>query len=155
MQSSDSIHVLCVGFHLLRAADLVPKLCLTLETPWTVARLLFPWMQARKLEWVATSFSRESSWPKNQTEVSCVAGGFFTTEPPGKYYQIYMLSYLCKWGWKVKVKVKSLSPVRLFVTPWTVQSTRLLHPWNSPGKNTGVGCHCGLGIKPRIFQLVT
>ena len=49
-----------------------------------------------------------------------MAGGFFTTEPPGKYYQIYMLSYLCKWGWKVKVKVKSLSPVRLFVTPWTV-----------------------------------
>ena len=22
-----------------------------------------------------------------------------------------------------------------------LQSTRLLHPWNSPGKNTGVGCH--------------
>ena len=70
--------------------------------------------------WAAILFSRESSWPKNQTEVSCVAGVFFTTEPPGKYYQIYMLSYLCKWGWKVKVKVKSLSPVRLFVTPWTV-----------------------------------
>ena len=26
----------------------------------------------------------------------------------------------------------------IFVTPWT---TRLLCPWNSPGKNTGVGCH--------------
>ena len=78
---------------------LVTKLCLTLETQWTVARLLFPWIRARLLEWVATSFSRESSWPKNQTEVSCLAGEFFTTEPPGKYYQIYMLSYICKWGW--------------------------------------------------------
>ena len=26
------------------------------------------------------------------------------------------------------------------VTPWTVV-TRLLCPWNSPGQNTGVGCH--------------
>ena len=25
--------------------------------------------------------------------------------------------------------------------PHRRQPTRLLHPWNSPGKNTGVGCH--------------
>ena len=35
---------------------------------------------------------------------------------------------------------ESLSHVRLFVTPWTI-ATRLLCPWNSSGKNTGVGCH--------------
>ena len=34
-----------------------------------------------------------------------------------------------------------LSCVQLFATPWTVQPTRLLCLWNSPGKNTGVGCH--------------
>ena len=28
------------------------------------------------------------------------------------------------------------------VRPHRRQSTRLLWPWNSPGKNTGVGCHC-------------
>ena len=34
------------------------------------------------------------------------------------------------------------------VTPWTV-ATRLLHPWNFPGKNTEVGCHFLLqGIFP-------
>ena len=27
------------------------------------------------------------------------------------------------------------------VRPHRWQSTRLLHPWDSPGKNTGVGCH--------------
>ena len=32
----------------------------------------------RTLEWVAYPFSRGSSWPRNQTRVSCVAGGFFT-----------------------------------------------------------------------------
>ena len=41
----------------------------------------------------------------------------------------------------VKVKVKSLSCVGLFATPWTVEPTRLRHPWDFPGKNTGVGCH--------------
>ena len=34
--------------------------------------------QARILEWVATSFSRGSSQPRNQTQVSCIAGRFFT-----------------------------------------------------------------------------
>ena len=38
-------------------------------------------LQARILEWVFISFSRESSWLRDQTLVSCVsciAGGFFT-----------------------------------------------------------------------------
>ena len=37
--------------------------------------------QTRMLEWVATSFSSESSRPRDQSLVSCL---FFTTEPPGK-----------------------------------------------------------------------
>ena len=32
----------------------------------------------RLLEWVAYPFSRESSWPRNWTRISCIAGGFFT-----------------------------------------------------------------------------
>ena len=44
-------------------------------------------------------------------------------------------------AWKWKVKVKSLSRVWLFTIPWTVP-TRLLHPWDFPGKSAGVGCHC-------------
>ena len=49
---------------------------------------------------------------------------------------------------KVKVKVKLLSHVQLFGTPWTVahQAPPL---WDSAGKNTGVGCHFLLqGIFP-------
>ena len=34
--------------------------------------------QARILEWVAIPFSRESSPPRDQTEVACITGGFFT-----------------------------------------------------------------------------
>ena len=32
----------------------------------------------RILEWLAYPFSRVSSQPRNQTTVSCIAGGFFT-----------------------------------------------------------------------------
>ena len=33
--------------------------------------------------------------------------------------------------------------------PYGLQSARLLCPWNSPGKNTGVGCH---SLLQRIFS---
>ena len=35
-------------------------------------------LQARILEWVAFPFSRGSSQPRDQTQISCIAGGFFT-----------------------------------------------------------------------------
>ena len=44
-------------------------------------------------------------------------------------------------AWKWKVKVKSLSHVRL-ERPHGLQPTRLLRPWDFPSKSTGVGCHC-------------
>ena len=36
-------------------------------------------LQARILEWVAMLFSRASSWPRDRTCVSCLAGRLFTT----------------------------------------------------------------------------
>ena len=52
------------------------QLCLTLSNPigYTVYRIL----QARILEWVAFPFSRGSSQPRDGTQVSCIAGRFFT-----------------------------------------------------------------------------
>ena len=32
--------------------------------------------------------------------------------------------------------------------PQGLQPTRLLHPWDFPGKSTGVGCHCLLHLLP-------
>ena len=54
---------------------------------WTVDRqapLSMGILQARIVEWVATSFSKGFSWDRDRTLVSCTAGGFFTTAPPGK-----------------------------------------------------------------------
>ena len=42
-------------------------------------------LQARILEWVAISFSRRgSSWLRDRTWVSCIAGRFFTIWTPGE-----------------------------------------------------------------------
>ena len=41
-------------------------------------------LQSRMLGWIAISSSRGSSQPMDQTQVPCMAGRFFTTEPPGK-----------------------------------------------------------------------
>ena len=59
-------------------------------------------LQARILEWIAISFSRGSSRPRNQTWVSSISGRFFTNramkEPPFKY-SIYYISiyFLISW----------------------------------------------------------
>ena len=44
---------------------------------------------------------------------------------------------LLVWKWKWSRSVLS----KLFVTQWTVLGPVFLHPWDFPGKNTGVGCH--------------
>ena len=48
-------------------------------------------LQARVLEWVAISFSRGSSWPRDQAHISFIAGGFFTAEPLGKLLHLSTL----------------------------------------------------------------
>ena len=40
-----------------------------------------------------------------------------------------------KWKWSCSVVSDSWRPRGL-------QPTRLLHPWDFPGRSTGVGCHC-------------
>ena len=54
--------------------------------------------QARILEWVAISSSRGSSWPRDQTRVSCIAGRFFTTTPPGKPAMLNAFPQIILWS---------------------------------------------------------
>ena len=52
------------------------KLCLTLCH--TMDCIVHGILQARILEWTDFPFSRGSSQPRDRTQVSCIAGGFFT-----------------------------------------------------------------------------
>ena len=45
-------------------------------------------LQARILEWVAISFSRGSSWPRDRTCISCISGGFFTDWATGEDFMV-------------------------------------------------------------------
>ena len=49
-----------------------------------------------------------------------------------------------KWKWSHSVMS---DPQR----PRGLQPTRLLHPWDSPGKSTGVGCHCFLRLSKNHY----
>ena len=57
----------------VKVAQLCPTLCNPID--YTVHGIL----QARLLEWVAFPFSGGSFQPRDQTEVSRIAGGFFTS----------------------------------------------------------------------------
>ena len=63
------------------AACLIAQWRPTLCDPWTVtyqAPLSVEILQEGILEWVAMPSSRGSSWPSDRTQVSRIAGGFFT-----------------------------------------------------------------------------
>ena len=57
---------------------LVTKSCLTLLRPHELWSSVHEISRGRILEWVAISFSRESSRPRDRIRVSCVASGFLT-----------------------------------------------------------------------------
>ena len=58
--------------HEVKVAQLCPTLCDPMD--YTVYGVL----QARMLKWVAFRFTRVSSQTRDQTQVSCIAGRFFT-----------------------------------------------------------------------------
>ena len=87
------------------AAAAAAKSCLTLCDPRDGSPPDSPVpgiLQARTLEWVAISFSRESSQPRDGTQVSHNMGRFFTkSDPPGKpvnnsyLSSVQLLSHVC------------------------------------------------------------
>ena len=83
--------------------------------------------QARMLEQVAISFSRGSSQPRNQTRVSWLAGGFFTTEPPGelqsaRYSNVIKASNHLIWNYYQKRDY----PIRIWVNHMKSFNSRTL-----------------------------
>ena len=52
-------------------------------------------LQERILEWIAVPFSRGSSWPRDRTQVSCIAGKFFTIWATGKIHLLFIYKDIC------------------------------------------------------------
>ena len=72
------------------------------------------------------------------------------SSPPGSPVPVILQARILEWvaisfsnAWKWKVKVESeVAQSSESLQPHGLQPTRLLHPWDFPGKSTGVGCHC-------------
>ena len=93
------------------------------EAPWTVAAYHAPlsmgFFQARVLEWIAIAFSIEREWSCVKSNI-CFEGESCSLK---NFYVFITEDLLCDGQKDVKGKerkVKSLSCVQLFATPWTV-----------------------------------
>ena len=82
------LHILLVKWKLLSRVQLF-------VTPWTVVHGI---LQARKLKWVALPFYRGSSQPKDRTQVSSIAGGFFPSWATREalIYCLNGIFYICR-----------------------------------------------------------
>ena len=89
-------------------------------------------LQARTLEWVAISYLRGSFRPRDQTCVSCMAGGYFTIGPLGKSLStlLYFLIFFSTFHHQYDLKV-SLSMCYL---------PSLLHWWNLHEGRGSISC---------------
>ena len=103
---------------------LVAQLCLTLCDPMDCSlpgSSVYGISQARILEWVSFSFSRGSFRPRDQTQVSCSAGGFFIiratrkAKPVIKGQIVYDLTHMKSFS-SVQFSCSVMSDS---VTPWT------------------------------------
>ena len=105
-------------------------------------------LQAKILEWIAISFSRGSSPPRDWTWVSCTAGGFFTnwdtreTQVIASSLQFRPLTpsvFLQVFEWKILIEVSYRWDIQdtihvLLLTGWThhgSQSELLLCKWGN------------------------
>ena len=113
---------------------LVTQLCPTLCNPMDCSSpgsSVHGILQARILEWVAISFSRGSSRPRDWTQVSCIAGRFVTLWAPLPHFHTspskewYTFSFFPAILWNLKSReqeINSFSDTRnwFFVTDYWV-----------------------------------
>ena len=106
-------------------------------------------LQARLLEWVAFPFSRGSSQPRDQTQVSCVTGRFLTSWATREAQVHVLYIFMCCPMLSCSVMSDSLQPHRL-------QLTSLLCPWGFSRQGYWSGLPCpppgdlpNPGIEPR------
>ena len=85
-------------------------------------------LQARILEWVGIPFSKGSSWPRNRTKVSGIAGGFFTN---WAIRETKNLTLVVCFLLSLSESFQLLSRVRLFETRWTAAHQASLSITNS------------------------
>ena len=96
---------------------------------WQPTSLPRPWDSPGKNTGVGCHFLLQCMKVKSESEVaqSCLTG-------VGCHFLLQCM--------KVKSESEVAQSCLTLSDPHGLQPTRLLHPWDLPGKSTGVGCHC-------------
>ena len=109
--------------------------------------------QARVLEWIAISFSRGSSRPRNPTQVSRIAGRRFTIWATRESMVFPVVMYGCgSWTLK-KAECRRIDVLelwcwrRLLRVPWTARRSNL-----SILKEIGIGKHLKLTLRMLVLK---
>ena len=110
-----SVAFLIIGNYFIqrKVEELVPQSCPTLCDPMDCSppgSSVHGLLQARILEWIAIPFSRGSSRPRDGTQVSCIAGRFFTVRPPVKQSFLKVLPQFSSVQFSRSVLSDSLRP---------------------------------------------
>ena len=122
----------------MKVAQSCPTLCKAMDCNppgFSVHGILY----ARRLEWVAFHFSRGSFQPRDWTQVSCLADGFFTfwatQGSPTDLSSFNSHSSPALWGnwgprgYRLSLPLSSLQPLNkyfLFSEPWCTRLTKPL-----------------------------
>ena len=109
------------------------RLC---ATHWTVVHEV---LQASILEWIPFPFSRGSSEPRDRTQVSCIAGGFFTSWTSREAHFLetfnqnwvlnFVKSFLCIY-WDDRMVFIFQFVNMVYHIGWFVYIEESLHPWD-------------------------
>ena len=132
-------HVPCISQLMTGKVTIVQSCSSLLRPPWTVASSVHGILQARILEWVAIPFSRGSSWPRDRTQVSCIAGRFITVQAtreaniPGKRWTYF----------KPQKQVRQINKRRLQTECLCSPQIHILKPWSPLWCYLDVGCWGG------------
>ena len=124
--------------------------CLTLSDPMDCIAPGI--LQARILEWIAFPFSRGSSQPRDQTHVSHIASGFFTSLATREVWE-YWLAYPFSRGSSRPRNQTGVSCIAgRFFTNWVIREA----PKTCKGANKQTTCLTKLGRREKqVSKMIT
>ena len=95
---------------------------------WTIQFQPFGILQARIQEWVAFSFSRASSQPRDWIQVFCIAGGFFTSWATRESPRIlkWVAYPFSNWSSQPRNRIRVSCIAGGFFTNWPIREAQVI-----------------------------
>ena len=130
----------------------ITQSCPTLYNPWNSNYTVHGILQARILEWVAILFSRASSQPRDQTQVSHIAGRFFTSwatrGQSGIQLSVAPMTHMASLHWMATTLPPSASFQTVILHSFNHSTTHSQMHFECPPCAT----HCSKHLRPSLVK---